>query len=89
MYSSDLNDATATTTSPKKLISVLSVSVFSYRDDSYLLGQIYANPSEFEFQGTIFKFRKRNKISSLLVYVLHKTYTSYLCKNGKEMYEKA
>ena len=30
------------------------------------------NPSEFEFQGTIFKFIKRNKISSLPVYVLHK-----------------
>ena len=32
-----------------------------------------ANPPEGEFQVTIFKLRKRNKISSLLVYVLHKT----------------
>ena len=38
----------------------------------YLLCQMYANPSEFKFQGTVFKFRERNKISSLLVYVLHK-----------------
>ena len=30
---------------------------------------MYANPLEFEFQWTIFKFRKRNKISSLTVYV--------------------
>ena len=40
---------------------------------TYLLCQMYKNPPEFEFQGTIFKFRKRNKLSSLLVYVLHKT----------------
>ena len=30
---------------------------------------MYANPLEFEFQGAIFKFRERNKISSLTVYV--------------------
>ena len=34
---------------------------------------MYANPPEFEVQGTLFKFTKRNKISSLLVYVHHKT----------------
>ena len=34
---------------------------------------MYTNPPEIEFQGTIFRFRKRNKLSSLLVYVLHKT----------------
>ena len=34
---------------------------------------MYANPPESEFQGTIFKFRKRSKSSSLLVYVLYKT----------------
>ena len=34
---------------------------------------MYTNPPEFEFQGTIYKFTKRNKLSSLLVYVLHKT----------------
>ena len=33
---------------------------------------MYENPPEFEFQGTILKFRKRNTISSLLVCVLHK-----------------
>ena len=33
---------------------------------------MYANPPESEIQGTIFKFRKRNKSSSLLVYVLYK-----------------
>ena len=32
-----------------------------------------ANPPKVEFKATISKFRKRNKISSLLVYVLHKT----------------
>ena len=38
-----------------------------------LLCHMYANPPEAEFQGTMAKLRKRNKISSLLVYVLHKT----------------
>ena len=73
------NDAKATTS---------EFAFFSlYRDDSYLLCQMYANPSEFEFQGTIFKFRKRSKISSLLVHVLHKTCTPYSCKSGEEMYD--
>ena len=31
---------------------------------------MYASPPEFEFQGNIFKFRKRNKISSLHFHVL-------------------
>ena len=34
---------------------------------------MHGNPPEFDFQVTIFHFRKRNKISSLPVYVLHKT----------------
>ena len=64
------NDVTATTTSLKK-VNMRSFS--RYRDYSYLLCQMYANPSEFELQGTIFKLRKRNKILSLLVQVLRKT----------------
>ena len=64
------NDVTATRTSLKK-VNVRSFS--RYRDYSYLLCQMYANPSEFELQGTIFKLRKRNKILSLLVQVLRKT----------------
>ena len=31
---------------------------------------MYADPPEFEFRETILKFKKRNKISSSLVYVL-------------------
>ena len=61
------NDATATGTS-LHVLSVLSAII-----PTYLLGQMYANPPEFEFQVTIFEFRKRNIISSLPVYVLHKT----------------
>ena len=34
---------------------------------------MYANPPEFEFHVTKFESRKRNIISSLSVYVLHKT----------------
>ena len=58
---------------------------------------MYANPPEAEFLGTLSKFRKKNKISSLLVYILHKTklviltlviLTSYSRKNGKEMYKQ-
>ena len=37
---------------------------------THLLCQLEANPPKAEFQGTIFKLRERNKISSLLVYVL-------------------
>ena len=48
------------------------LSVFIAIIPTYLLCQMYANLTEFEFQGTIFKFRKQNKISSLPVYVLHK-----------------
>ena len=40
---------------------------------THLLCQMWANPPEAEFQVTIFKLGKRNKISSLLVYVLYKT----------------
>ena len=64
------NDVTATRTSLKK-VNVRSFS--RYRDYSYLLCQMYANPPEFELKGTIFKLGKRNKILSLLVQVLRKT----------------
>ena len=54
---------------------------------------MYANTPEFEFQGTILKFRKRNKILPCLFTfsIKHEIrhFTSYLCKNGKEMYKKA
>ena len=41
---------------------------------SYLLCQMWANPPELNSMGTVgsIQFRKRNKILSLLVYVLHK-----------------
>ena len=55
----------------KKWICVLSVFIAII--PTYLLCQMYTNPPEFEFQGTIYKFTKRNKLSSLLVYLLHKT----------------
>ena len=42
-----------------------------YRDYSFPL-VIQANPPEVEFQGILSKFRNRNKISPLLVYVLHR-----------------
>ena len=48
-----------------------------------------------DFLGTTLKFRKRKKISSSLVYVLHKTWKKrgifmwLSCRNGKEMYKKA
>ena len=67
------NDATATRTSLKK-VCLRSFSLYS--DYSYpitLSNAREANPPEAEFQGTISKLRKRNKILSLLVYVLHKT----------------
>ena len=62
------NVATATRTSLKKSICVLSV--FMAIIPTHLLCQLEANPPKAEFQGTIFKLRERNKISSLLVYVL-------------------
>ena len=65
------NDATATRTSLKKWICV--ISVFIAIIPTHLLCQLWANPPKAEFQGAKFKLRKRNKISSLLVYVLHKT----------------
>ena len=54
---------------------------------------MWANPPEVEFLGTISKCRKRNRISSLLVYVLHKTRKKAFsrrgrAKTGKEMYKK-
>ena len=65
------NDATATRTSLKNCICVLSV--FMAVIPTHLLCRMYENPPQVEFQGTISKFRNRNKISSLLVYVLLKT----------------
>ena len=52
------------------------------------------NPPGTEILGPISKFKKRNKISSLLVYVLHKTRNwapsrRSRAKTGKEMYKKS
>ena len=47
-------------------------SVFIAIIPTHLLCQMQANPLEAEFRGTIAKLKQRNKISSLLVYVLHK-----------------
>ena len=65
------NDATATKKSLKKWIWVFSVFIAII--PKHLLCQLLANPPEAEFQGTIFKLKNGNKISSLLVYVHHKT----------------
>ena len=51
---------------------MLVPSVFIAIIPTHLLCQMWANPPEAEFQGTIAKLKQRNKISSLLVYVLHK-----------------
>ena len=48
-------------------------SLTRLRIPTYLLCQMNGNSPEFEFQVTIFESRKRNIISSLPVYVLHKT----------------
>ena len=64
------NDALATRMSLKKWICVLSVFIAII--PTHLLCQMWANPPEVEFQGTISKVRKRNKISSLLVFFLQK-----------------
>ena len=53
------NDATATRTSLKKWICVLSVFIAII--PIHLLCQLLANPPGVEFQRTIFKLRKRNK----------------------------
>ena len=67
------NDATATRTSlKKKNLSSYSLYLIVIIP-THLLCQMLANPPEGDFQVTIFKLRKRNKISSLLAYVLHKT----------------
>ena len=86
------NDATATRTSLQNLICVLSVFIAIIPNQ--LLCQMWANPPGMEFLETISKFRKRNKISPLLVYVLHKTPNQAFsrrsrAKTGKEMYKKA
>ena len=65
------NDATATGTSVKKWICVLSVFIVII--STLLLCRMQASPPEAEYQGTISKLSERCKISSLLVYVLHKT----------------
>ena len=58
-------------TSLKKWIRVLSITVAII--PTRFLCQMLANSSEAKFLKTISKFRKRKKISSDLVYVLHKT----------------
>ena len=79
-------------TSVKKRICVLSVLIEII--PTPLLCQMQASPPGVEFLRTISKCRKRNKISSLLVYVLHKT-RNQACsrrsraKTGREMYKKA
>ena len=65
------NDATATRTSVKKWICVLSVFIVII--STLLLCRMQASPPEAEYQETISKLSERSKISSLLVYVLHKT----------------
>ena len=70
-YGGLLTDATVTRTSLKKRICLLSVYIAII--PTHLLCQMKANPHEVEFQGTMYKFRKRKKIPSLLVYALHKT----------------
>ena len=66
-----------------------------YRNHSYPLTlSNVGEPPGVEFLGTISKYRKRNKISSLLVYVLRKTRNEARsrrsrAKKGKEMYKKA
>ena len=75
----------------KKWIWVLSVFIAII--PTHLLRQKQASPPEAEFLGTISKFRKRHKISSLLLYLLHKTRNQAFsrhsgAKMGKEMYKK-
>ena len=53
----------------EKRICILSVFIAIF-PPTYFVSQ--ANPPEVEFQGIISKFRERNKISPLLVYVLHR-----------------
>ena len=65
------NDATASRTSLKKWICILSVFIAIF--PTILLCQMWANTSGVEFLRNIAKFQERNKISSLLVYILHKT----------------
>ena len=65
------NDATATRTSLRKWICVLSVFIAIIT--THLLCQLSANHPEAEFKETKFKLRKRIKISSLLIFVIHKT----------------
>ena len=81
------NNAKATRTSLKNWICVNSSSL--YGDYSYLLCQMYANPPEFKFQGTIFNFKKRNKIRRCLYTFSIKHEIRHLnvvvVQNGKEM----
>ena len=81
------NDATATRTSLKKRICVLSVL---YRDNSYLLtlSNVRREPPDLEFQGTIFKFRNRNKISSFLVYEIWHIHVVIVQKRQRNVQKK-
>ena len=75
------NDSTATRASLKKWICVPSVLIAII--PTHLFCQILADPPGVEFQGTITKFRKRNKISSSLVYVLHKTWNKAFSRRSR------
>ena len=60
-----------------------------YRDNSYLLTfSIVREPSYIWIHGTIFKFRKRNKISSFSVKHEIRHFHAVVVQKGKEMYKK-
>ena len=83
------NDATVTTTSPENWICVLSVFIAMIRTYFFKCTRTLLNlNSKGRCSSSESKIKQLNKFSSLLVYVLHKTCTPYLCKNGKEMYKK-
>ena len=68
---SNTTTAKSTKTSLKKGIHVLSISITIF--PTSLLCQMKVNSSGFEFERIISEFRNRKKLSSSLVYVLHKT----------------
>ena len=73
------------------LLWICAFSVFIAIFPTYFLCQRLVNPTGVGFLGTISNFRKKNKISSLLIYVLHKKkgiFALWSCKNGTEMYKK-
>ena len=62
-----IGDLTITKTSLKKRIWLLSVFIAII--PTHLLCQMSVNPPGIEFQGTISKFKKRNKISSFCLFM--------------------